>query len=333
MQQNRTIKNISRSRRKKRTRRHIPFFRWLIFIITLLTAISFASYITYRIFEGASYLYDEYLMVKDNYKERKINQGVNVQEIKGYTNILVMGIDDGISIDGAEGIHADTIFLASMDHENGKLRIMAIPPDTYISGSEGEGRISNFYANGGAPRMVRAMSEFLRVSVHQYMVIDSNAFQELINALGGISVYVEDDMDYDDAEGNISIHLKKGFQRLDGKQAEDFLRYRNTALGDMGRTHRQQKFIKALYQKLLQLDTVSKLPRIAEIFQNNVDTSAEIFDSAHIANIIRKLSSDPPTIITLPGDFQEANRIWIPNLDETELKMQEFFPNISEAER
>lgn len=330
---NKTRENIRRKRRIKRKKRRVAFFRWLLFSIIALTIISFIAYISYRIYEGASYLYEEYVAMRASYIERKENQGVDIGKLNGYTNVLIMGIDDGVSVYGDEGLHADTIFFVSMDLNTGRLRAIAIPPDTYIDNREGSGRIATFYANGGSPRMVRAISDLLHVSIHQYITINTKAFRELIDALGGIDIYVEDDMNYEDEEGNISIHLKKGYQKLNGEAAEGFLRYRNTALSDMGRIQRQQKFMKALYQKLLQIDTVSKLPKVAEVFKSDVESSTEIFDSAHIANTIRKLSSDPPIIITLPGEYQAGERIWNPNYEETEEKLREFFPNINEAER
>ncbi|MBR3624504.1 MAG: LCP family protein [Selenomonadaceae bacterium] len=332
---NRTRENIRRKRRIRRRRRRANLFRWLVFIIFSLTILSLAIFVFYRIYEGASYLYNEYVTMHNSYVERKSARGVDSGSFSGYTNALVLGIDDGISADGStEGQHADSIFFISMSNDTGKLNVFAIPPDTYVDVKDGTGRIATLYTSGGAPRVTRAVSEFLGVSVHQYVVINMEAFRDLVDALGGIDMYVEDDMDYDDEAGNIGIHLKKGYQHLDGEAAEDFLRYRNTALSDTGRVQRQQKFLKALYQKILQLDTIGKLPEIAEVFKTKVESSAEIFDSAHLANVLRKLSSDPPTVVTLPGwQDQSGARIWNPNREEIDAKMKEFFPEMSEAER
>ncbi|MBO6180008.1 MAG: LCP family protein [Selenomonadaceae bacterium] len=332
---NRTRENIRRKRKMRQRRRRANLFRWLVFIIVTLTILSLAVFVLYRIYEGANYLYNEYVAMHNSYVERKSARGVDAGNFSGYTNALVLGVDDGISADGStEGQHADSIFFISMSNDTGKLNVFAIPPDTYVDVKDGTGRIATLYTSGGAPRVTRAVSEFLGVSVHQYVVVSTEAFRDLVDALGGIDMYVEDDMDYEDEEGNISIHLKKGYQHLDGEMAEDFLRYRNTALSDVGRVQRQQKFLKALYQKILQLDTIGKLPEIAEVFKTKVESSAEVFDSAHLANVLRKLSSDPPTVLTLPGwQTQGGVRIWNPNREEIDEKMKEFFPEMSEAER
>ncbi|MBR4695238.1 MAG: LCP family protein, partial [Selenomonadaceae bacterium] len=214
-------------------------------------------------------------------------------------------------------------------NESGRVRVITIPPDTWISfpGYEGEGRISTLYPRGGEPIMVRAVSNLLGISIHQYIAVDMKTFAELIDILGGIDAYVEEDMNYDDPESGLSIHLQKGYQHMDGDMAQKYLRYRGTGLGDVGRVQRQQRFIKALYQKALQLDTIPKLPAIADIFQHRMTTSAEIFDSAHLANVLRHMNSDVPVTLMLPGQSAEDDdRIWIPNQNEIDLRIRELFP-------
>ena len=183
---------------------------------------------------------------------------------------------------------------------------------------------------GGAPMMVREINDLLGISIHQYIALDMATFAELIDILGGIDIYVETDMNYEDPVAELSIHLKKGYQHLDGKQAQQYLRYRGEDLGDIGRQQRQQKFVKVLYQKLLQFGTIPHLPAIADIFQHRMETSAEIFDSAHLANVLRGMSSEQPLSITLPGTTADTDeRIWIPDAGKIHSRMQELFPATS----
>ena len=143
----------------------------------------------------------------------------------------------------------------------------------------------------------------------------------------GVDIYVEEDMNYDDAEGNISIHLPQGYQHLNGKQAQQYLRYRSDDLDDLGRMQRQQRFCKALYQNLLQLRTLTKLPTIAEIIKQRVETSAEIFDSVYLANTLRHLSSVPPESIILPGaPAADDPSIWVLDDAAAAQRIQELFP-------
>ena len=328
--ENKTRQNIIRKRKIRRRRRRVAFFRLLFLLVVFGLVASAVLFVGYAVYNWCSHMYYEYQTMYQDYTQRQeMKRGSVDSRFDGYTNVLVLGVDDGVSEDGVEGAHADTIMLLSMVHETGRVRVITIPPDTWVTmpGTGEANRISAFYPVGGAPLMVRAVSSLLGISVHQYIAIDMRTFVDLIDILGGIDAYVEEDMNYDDPESGLSIHLQKGYQHMDGETAQKYLRYRGTGLGDIGRVQRQQKFIKALYQKALQLDTVPKLPEIADLFQHRMTTSAEIFDSAHLANVLRQMSSDAPTTMMLPGEAAADNeRIWIPNQNEIDMKIRELFP-------
>ena len=209
------------------------------------------------------------------------------------------------------------------------MRILNIPRDTWVvmAQDKGETRLSNVYAVGGAPLMVRTINQMFDISIHQYVIIDLATFAQIVDTVGGIDLYIEQNMDYDDPEAQLSIHMRQGYRHLDGVGAECYLRYRSDDLGDLGRTQRQQKFVKAFYAKLLRVDTLPKIPTIADILKQNVTTSAELFDSVHIGNVIRKLSSDPPRTIMLPGDFSRSDdTVWIMDRAATDEIIHELFP-------
>ena len=216
----------------------------------------------------------------------------------------------------------------SLENNSGRLRFITIPSGTWVTTpGGGAGRIGTLYKEGGASLLVRQVSALLGISIHQYITIDMKTFADLIDLLNGIDLYVEEDMNYEDRASGLSIHLKQGYQHMDGDMAQKYLRYRGSELGDVGRVQRQQRFVKALYEKVLQLSTVPKLPSIAEVFQHRMETSAEIFDSAHLANVLRRLSSETPITIMLPGDHAaEDDSIWIPNQAEIEERIRELFP-------
>ena len=279
-----TQQNIKYKRKllaQRRRRARLRLLIVLIFFGVVLTGILFAGYALVSL---GSRINQEYQAMYDGYSQRQqAKRGQIDPRFDGYTNVLIMGIDDGLDSDGGDEKRADAIMVASLENETGKLRLIHIPRDTWINEiSTGQQmKIKNLYALGGAPLMVRQINNVLGISIHQYAVLDMNVFSELIDVLGGVDIYVESDMNYDDQEAGISIHLPKGYQHLDGKQAQQYLRYRSEDLGDEGRVQRQQRFCKALYQNLLQVRTVAKLPEIAEICKKRVDYSAEIFDSMH----------------------------------------------------
>ena len=71
-----------------------------------------------------------------------------------------------------------------------------------------------------------------------------------VDILGGVDLYVERNMNYDDPFANLSIHLTKGYQHLDGQKAGQYGRFRYDELGDIGGVQRQQRFLKALSDEM-----------------------------------------------------------------------------------
>lgn len=325
-----TQQNIKQKRKLLAQRRRRARLRLLVILIFALAVLSGVLFAGYALVSLGSKLHQEYQAMYEGYTQRQqARRGTIDPRFDGYTNMLIMGIDDGVDEDGGTEKRADGIVVASFENATGKLRFIHVPEDTWVNvtGSKEQMKIKNLYAMGGAPLMTRQVNSLLGVSIHQYMVLDMQVFSELIDAIGGVDIYVESDMNYDDADGGISIHLPQGYQHLDGRQAVQYLRYRSDDLDDLGRMQRQQRFSKALYQNLLQFRTLTKLPAIAEIIKERVETSAEIFDSMYIANVLRHLSSTPPESIILPGaPAADDPTIWVIDDDATAQRMQELFP-------
>ncbi len=322
--------NIKRRRSQRARRRRIAilrgFFR-LIFAVVFLVVVGISGY--YLIGWGVEAYHDLRSMYEAYLVRQEENRGEVDIRFDGYTNVLVLGLDDAVNVDEAPEKRADAILLVSMENATGKVRILNIPRDTWVpmAQEKGETRLSHVYAVGGAPLMVRTINQMFGISIHQYVVIDLDTFAKIIDAVGGIDIYVERDMDYDDPEAGLSIHMRQGYRHLDGVGAECYLRYRSDDLGDLGRTQRQQKFVKAFYAKLLRVDTLPKVPQIADILKQNVTTSAELFDSVHIGNVVRKLNAQPPRTIMLPGDFaRDDDTVWIMDRKATDKVIHELFP-------
>lgn len=322
--------NIKRRRSQRARRRRIAilrgFFR-LIFAVVFLVVVGISGY--YLIGWGVEAYHDLRSMYEAYLVRQEENRGEVDVRFDGYTNVLVLGLDDAVNVDEAPEKRADAILLVSMENATGKVRILNIPRDTWVpmAQEKGETRLSHVYAVGGAPLMVRTINQMFGISIHQYVVIDLDTFAKIIDAVGGIDIYVERDMDYDDPEAGLSIHMRQGYRHLDGVSAECYLRYRSDDLGDLGRTQRQQKFVKAFYAKLLRVDTLPKVPQIADILKQNVTTSAELFDSVHIGNVVRKLNAQPPRTIMLPGDFaRDDDTVWIMDRKATDKVIHELFP-------
>ena len=324
-----TRANIKRKRKVKRKQRRLRIFRLFLFFV--ITSGILAALFTglFYLYEWGSGVYRTYDAMYQEYSERKMARvGEENPRFDNYTNVLILGIDEGGNPDGTSDKEADTIILLSLDNNVGRVRLVTIPGSTLIPvpGQNFSARAASLYTAGGASLMLRAVSDLLGVSIHQYVTVDMQTFAELIDVLGGIDIYAEGDMNYEDPEAGLAIHIAKGYQHMDGEMAQKYLRYRSTDLGEVGRVQRQQRFMKILYEKILSLETLAKLPQIADIFQNRVTTSTEIFDSAHLANVLRHLSKETPITVMLPGEISDDDAYWLPHQNEIDLRMQELFP-------
>ena len=332
--ESKTRENIKRKRLQRKRIRRIRFLRFLIFLVIVGSLGGLIAFAGYHIYTLGSHVYQSYEAMYAGYEQRQQEKrGMLDARFDGYTNVLVLGVDDGADASMLAGQHADTIMLLSLENTTGKVRVISIPRDTLVNipGRASGQKLSAAFAYGGAPLTVQTVSALLGVSIHQYVTIDVRALTELVDLLGGIDLYVENDMDYQDPEAGLEIHLKKGYQHLDGDTAQKYLRYRSSELGDIGRVQRQQHFVKALYEQALKLDTLRKLPGIADLFQHRMSTSAEIFDSGHLANVLRHLNTAEPETFMLPGGSD--GDAWIPDQQMLDTKIKELFPDsLSPAE-
>lgn len=193
-----------------------------------------------------------------------------VQKADGIYSVLVVGTDK-------VGLNTDTIFVASFDTINDKINVMSIPRDTMSANvSRTVKKINAAYSVGGKANMDNLKKEIkalIGFTPNYYVVVNLDAFAQLIDAIGGVKIDVPRDMDYEDPYQNLSIHIKKGEQVLNGQDAIGFVRYRKGYVeGDLGRVKAQQQFMTALAQQLAQPSTLTKLPKIADIINKNMQT-------------------------------------------------------------
>lgn len=324
--ENQTRDNIIRKRKIKKRRRRLKIFRLLIFLFIvggiLWTGFQICQ-LGFRMFHSYYSLYQDYVHRQD------LQESSLEPRFVGYTNILIMGLDEGMET----GQQADAILLLSIEDATGAVRIMSIPGGTLapITGHRSWEKVSETYAYGGALLTKQTVSALTGIPVQQYIAIDTKTLSDIVNVLGGIDFYVECDMDYEDPEEDLSIHIKKGYQHMDGNTVQQYLRYRGGELGNIGRVQRQNHFLKVFYERLFRVGTVTRLPLLADIFQNHVITNMELLDTLHFTKLLRKFSSDEPRTIMLPGGTSAADdTLWIASPDSMEQVLSELFPAATE---
>lgn len=235
-------------------------------------------------------------------------------------NILLLGLDDGDESNPESPRRSDTMILASINKEDGSVSLLSIPRDTrvLIPGHKDFDKIAHAYFYGGPQLAVRTVENFLQQPVHHYIALNWQTFIRLVDVVGGVNLYVERDMHYHDPYANLNISLQKGYQRLDGHKAGEYVRFRSDELGDIGRVQRQQKFIKAWCNEALNSGIIFKISEIIKIAEENIQTDMPATEIIKVAYNIKWLTVSNVHIEMLPGRFATVGGLsyWAPDTEQ-----------------
>ena len=235
-------------------------------------------------------------------------------------NILIVGCDE-IENHG----RADTIVLLSVSPKTKDALILSIPRDTRVEiPGRGMDKINHAYAFGGESLLNKTVSSFLDVAIHFYAVVDFNGFVYIIDELGGVEIDVEKEMHYVDKAGGVEINLHPGKQILNGEKALQYIRFRYDKLGDLGRIKRQQKLALAVIKKMINFDSMIKIPQISEGMKDYIETNIEARDTVALANLFRGVNQEKFRIETVQGEpvYIEGISYLEPNVEEVQQRVK-----------
>lgn len=255
-------------------------------------------------------------------------------------NILLVGIDDGELADPKNSPHrSDSMLLMGIHKGTGAVSLLSIPRDTRVAipGHSSHDKFGHSFAYGGIDLTIATLQDFLKVPVHYYAVADWQGFIRVVDALGGVDLNVEADMNYEDPYANLKIHLKKGFQHLNGQQSGQYVRFRHDEMGDIGRVARQQKFLKALATQAIRPGNIIRLPQIMTIIGESVQTNMTPWTFQKIFVALPSLKNNKIQADMVPGNFANIGGVsyWAPDPGETRKVVERLFvappqPNIRE---
>jgi LCP family protein required for cell wall assembly len=200
---------------------------------------------------------------------------------------------------------ADTMVLLRFDPDQDKLTLLSIPRDTRTEiPGYGIRKINDANVFGGPALAAETVTNLLAgVEVDRYIRVNVQGIEKLIDALGGVNVYVPKDMKYSDDSQHLYINLKEGTQHLNGKEAVDFLRFRYDAYGDIGRVQRQQTLMRAVIEQALSPKTLVKLPDILAIIHSHLDTNLTTNELLALTAFAAQQERSDIKMLMLPGDF------------------------------
>ncbi len=204
----------------------------------------------------------------------------------------------------------DTIVLAQI-RPGGQLNLLSIPRDSWMNiPGWGWGKINGANPHGGPDMLVGAVEDLTGVKVDGYAFLSLYALRALADAAGGVTLDVPTRMKYDDNAGRLHIDLQPGVQRLNGTQAEGFLRFRHDARGDIGRVERQQLFLAALSDQVKRPLNWWRVPLMVSALDRNTRTN---LDRATVGSILGAAAGGLKLkTLTVPGSFgfRGAASVW-----------------------
>lgn len=233
-------------------------------------------------------------------------------------NVLVVGTDsrDDLSEDelaelgteSNEGLLTDTIMLVQLDPRRDGAAIISFPRDLFVTRCDGsKGRINAAYAVGertdvGGPScLVETVTDLTDISVNNYVEVDFSGFIDVVETLGGVTMYLDKPL-RDRAAG---LDLSSGCVSLDGTDALSFVRARHLD-NDFGRIARQQRFLKEIVDEVMSAGTLVNVPRLASLIQSaadavEVDSELSLGGMRRLAASLRGASAERLETRTVPA--------------------------------
>ena len=230
--------------------------------------------------------------------------------------IAVFGVDE-------DEVRTDVIFVVNFNTLTNKVKVVSIPRDTKVFWTDKQQRaytqltgntrtiskLNEMSSYGRIDENVGNIRDFtideieniLRVHIDSYVVINLDAFKEIVAAIGGVDMYVPQDMYYQDRSQGLYINLKEGMQHLDEEDAEGLVRFRSYPRGDEARVEVQQLFLKAVAEKVMNQDVTSLVGMATKLY-SYVKTDIQLNEVLEYLNLLKQFNLSNLTFNIVPGE-------------------------------
>ena len=257
-------------------------------------------------------------------------------------NILVMGSDSRngqVVNDDTEGMRSDTAMIVHLSEDRSRMDVISIPRDTMVAmpscklpdGSESDPSsyaiFNSAFSTGAnnssnpddvayaAACTIKTVEKLTNVRMDEYMVVDFTGFESMVDSLGGVPMYVEEDVDDEKAD----LHLSKGCNTLNGAQALGYARARYS-LGDgsdISRIGRQQQLVGAIMRTAKSKNLLTDMPSLYSFAKSSLSTLTVseglggVDKLAGLANSAASIGMENINFVTMPvqEDPYDPNRV------------------------
>jgi LCP family protein required for cell wall assembly len=246
-------------------------------------------------------------------------------------NILLMGVDE-------DKVRTDVLVVAHINPREKRVNLVSIPRDTLVNiNCTGRkicvdpDKVNHAHAYGGkeGPALtVDTVERFLGIKIDGYVKVDFEKFAKVVDALGGVDIVIDKDMNYDDPDAKPPLHIhfqaKKEPQHLNGQKALEYVRYRGPD-GDLGRIERTKRFFQAI-ARAAQAQGTAKLVSLTPLIKENVETNLDLQTMISLAKMGADLDLNAVKMATIPGHDEVLPKngwVWIADKEKTQAIVNE----------
>jgi LCP family protein required for cell wall assembly len=190
--------------------------------------------------------------------------------------------------------------------------MLAVPRDTLVEiPGVGEDKINAAFAVGGPDLTTQTVENLTGVPVNGYVVVNFGGVKDIVDAMGGITLEVEEPIEVG-IEGR-RVSIPAGTRELDGFEALAFVRYRGGPTADIGRIGRQQRFLRELAQEATAPSNLLRLPATARATWRNIETNMNPLEAARFALRTRLSGIEEAELYPGAPQYIEGISYWVPD--------------------
>lgn len=313
--------SIENNKKDNKKRKHKTLKR--VVIIILIIIIALATYLGTRIAQNGGGMRGIVSTLV----------GTNSEQVKNLEDIymLILGKSQNMT---------DTIMVVKYSPKNQQASLLSIPRDSFVGKSTSSAtafdKINSKYQIS-PQSTIDAVNRLTGLNLKYYVTVDTKALRDLVDAIGGVYFDVPIDMNYDDSSQALAIHLKKGYQLLNGMQAEGVVRFRHNNNGtsypseygdnDLGRMKTQRAFIETVLKQTLKVGNITKVNQLINIAKEEVSTNIPWDTLKNYAVALMDFDTNNLKTGALPGaaDYYNGLSFFIVNTKQSKEMVNNLF--------
>ncbi len=304
----------SLNKKKKSKKRTILKIALLISLVAFLSVLGYGFYLENKANQAADRAFEA---LNDRTKSQLRDEAV--EPLKDNVSILFIGVDESDKRKDDGNPRSDALLVATLNNDQKTVNLLSIPRDANVYDPQRQrfDKITHAHAFGGTEGTIDTVENLLEIPIDYYVKMNFNAFIEVVDAVGGVTVDIPYDHVELDENDKRTIELKKGTHHLDGRHTLALARTRKLD-SDVERGKRQQMILNEIVKESLSLNSFVKLGDVIDAVGNNMKTNMTY---SEMKSFLEYAKGGIPKInmMNISGDDNWTNRGYYWELDEVDL--------------